>query len=275
MSSQSTITPPVVRRRLTAASLSSRKGGVPLVMLTAYTARMAELLDRHCDIILVGDSLAQVVYGLPSTTGVTLDMMIAHGTAAVRGSSRALVVVDMPFGSYEESPEKAFRSATRVMKETGAGGVKLEGGKAMAPTITYLRERGIPVMAHVGLTPQAINVLGGYGVRGREDLESASIVRDAIAVDEAGAFAIVVEAVVRSVAEDVIEAVRCPTIGIGASPGCDGQVLVTDDMLGMFDRTPRFVRRFDEVAIRIDGAIEAFAAAVRAREFPDCSTVYK
>lgn len=275
MSSQSTITPPARTRRLSAASLGSRKGGVPIVMLTAYTARMATLLDRHCDIILVGDSLAQVVYGLPSTTGVTLDIMIAHGAAAVRGSSLALVVVDMPFGSYEESPEQAFRSASRVLKETGAGAVKLEGGESMASTIAYLRTRGVPVMAHIGLTPQAINVLGGYGARGREDLESASILRDAVAVDKAGAFAIVVEAVVKRVADNIINAVSCPTIGIGASPDCDGQVLVTDDMLGMFDRTPRFVRRFEEAAVRIEGAIIAFADAVRTREFPDKSTLYE
>jgi 3-methyl-2-oxobutanoate hydroxymethyltransferase len=235
---------------------------------------MAELLDRHCDVLLVGDSLAQVIYGLHSTLPVTLDMMIAHGAAVVRGSARALVVVDMPFSSYEESVEQAFRSASRVMQETGAGAVKLEGGVRMAPTIEYLTSRGIPVMAHVGLTPQSVNTLGGYKARGRGNAEYSGIFDDAVAVDEAGAFSIVVEAVIEPLADSITDAVGCPTIGIGASGRCDGQVLVVDDMLGMFERNAKFVKRFDDLAGRIDSAAQAYAASVRSRQFPEPSHVY-
>lgn len=262
-------------RRITVPTIRNRKRGEPIVMLTAYTARMAELLDRHCDVLLVGDSLAQVIYGLPTTLPVTLDMMIAHGAAVVRGSRRALVVVDMPFGSYEESPEQAFRSATRVMQETGAGAIKLEGGETMAPTIAYLTKRGIPVMAHVGLTPQAVNVLGGYGVRGRGNADYSGIMDDAVAVDTAGAFAVVVEAVVEQLADSITETISCPTIGIGASSRCDGQVLVVDDMLGMFERNAKFVKRFDNLASRIETAAGAYAASVRGRQFPETQHLYK
>jgi 3-methyl-2-oxobutanoate hydroxymethyltransferase len=261
-------------RRLTAPAIRKRKQGEPIVMLTAYTARMAELLDRHCDVLLVGDSLAQVIYGLPTTLPVTLDMMIAHGAAVVRGSRRALVVVDMPFGSYEENPDQAFRSAARVMQETGAGAIKLEGGETMAPTIAYLTKRGIPVMAHVGLTPQAVNVLGGYAARGKGNAEYSDIMDDAIAVDTAGAFAVVVEAVIEPLADSITERVGCPTIGIGASSRCDGQVLVVDDMLGMFERNAKFVKRFDNLASRIDTAAETYAASVRGRQFPETSHLY-
>jgi 3-methyl-2-oxobutanoate hydroxymethyltransferase len=243
-------------------------------MLTAYTARMAELLDGHCDVLLVGDSLAQTIYGLPTTLPVTLDMMIAHGAAVVRGSSRALVVVDMPFGSYEKSPKQAFRSAARVIGETGAGAVKLEGGTRMAPTIEYLVSRGIPVMAHVGLTPQAVNTLGGYRARGRGNAEYSDILDDAAAADKAGAFAVVVEAVVESLADSITDLVSSPTIGIGASGRCDGQVLVTDDMLGMFDHNAKFVRRFDNFAQRIDAAANAYARSVKSREFPARAHLY-
>ena len=262
-------------RRLTAPAIRERKDGEPIVMLTAYTARMAELLDRHCDVLLVGDSLAQVIYGLPTTLPVTLDMMIAHGAAVVRGSKRALVVIDMPFGSYEESPEQAFRSAGRVMQETGAGAIKLEGGETMAPTIAYLTRRGIPVMAHVGLTPQAVNVLGGYAARGKGNAEYSSILDDAIAVEKAGAFSVVVEAVVEQLADSITERIGCPTIGIGASSRCDGQVLVVDDMLGMFERNAKFVKRFDDLATRIDTAAEAYAASVRGRQFPEPRHLYQ
>lgn len=262
-------------RRLTAPAIRERKRSEPIVMLTAYTARMAELLDPHCDVLLVGDSLAQVIYGLPTTLPVTLDMMIAHGAAVVRGSRKALVVVDMPFASYEESPELAFHSAARVLRETGAGAVKMEGGKAMAPTIAYLTERGIPVMAHVGLTPQAVNVLGGYGARGRGNEEYSNILDDAIAVADAGAFSVVVEAVVEPLARSITDAIDCPTIGIGASGHCDGQVLVAEDMLGMFDRTARFVKRFGDLAASIDGAAKAFAASVRERQFPEQQHTYQ
>src|SRR5438094_2716369 len=202
-------------------------------MLTAYTMRMAQLLDPHCDMLLVGDSLGQVIYGLPSTIPVTMEMMCAHGAAVVRGSWHALVGVDMPFGSYEASPAQAFDSASRIFKETGCAAVKLEGGEAMAPTVAFLSERGIPVIGHVGLTPQAVNALGGYGARGRSEAEEAKIVADARAVDRAGAFLIVVEGVVEDIVEQVTAAVSAPVIGIGASSGCDGQVLVTEDMLGL------------------------------------------
>ncbi|WP_454692888.1 3-methyl-2-oxobutanoate hydroxymethyltransferase [Achromobacter aegrifaciens] len=260
--------------RLSAPAFRARKRQEPLVMLTAYTARMAELLDPHCDALLVGDSLAQTIYGLPSTVPVTLDMMIAHGAAVVRGSRRALIVIDMPFGSYEESPEQAFRSAARILKETGAGAVKLEGGQSMASTVAYLSARGIPVMGHVGLTPQAVNILGGYGARGRGEAEYARIAADAAAVADAGAFSLVIEGVVEPLAASITEAVACPTIGIGASGRCDGQVLVVDDMLGMFDRTARFVKRYDDLAGRIQQAAQTYAGEVRARTFPESAHLY-
>jgi 3-methyl-2-oxobutanoate hydroxymethyltransferase len=244
-------------------------------MLTAYTMRMAQLLDPHCDMLLVGDSLGQVIYGLPSTIPVTMEMMCAHGAAVVRGSWHALVGVDMPFGSYEGSPEQAFASAARIMKETGCAAVKLEGGEAMAPTIHFLTHRGIPVIGHVGLTPQSVNVLGGYGARGREDAEAQKIVADAKAVADAGAFCIVVEGVVETIAADVAGAVAPPVIGFGASAQCDGQVLVTDDMLGMFERTPRFVKRYDDLAARIGEAARAYADEVRSRSFPTADQTYR
>ena len=243
-------------------------------MLTAYTVRMAQLLDPHCDMLLVGDSLGQVIYGLPSTIPVTLEMMAAHGAAVVRGSYHALVVIDMPFGSYEASPEKAFESASWLLKQTGAAAVKLEGGEAMAPTVRFLSERGIPVVGHVGLTPQAVNALGGYGARGRSEAEAAKIVADARAIADAGAFALVIEGVVEPIAIDITKAVGCPTIGIGASAQCDGQVLVAEDMLGLFERTPRFVKRFGDMAGRISAAVEDYAADVRARRFPGPEQTY-
>jgi 3-methyl-2-oxobutanoate hydroxymethyltransferase len=252
-------------RRLTVPAIRARKErGVtadPLVMLTAYTARQAQLLDAHCDLLLVGDSLGQVIYGLPSTIPVTLEMMANHGAAVVRGSYHAVVVIDMPFGSYEASPEQAFESAAFLLKATGAAAVKLEGGAAMAPTVAFLNQRGIPVMGHVGLTPQAVTVLGGYGARGRSDVEAEKIVSDAIALDQAGAFAIVIEGVVEPIAITATKAVACPTIGIGASAQCDGQVLVTEDMLGMFERVPRFVKRYEDIAGVIDRTVAAYAQA--------------
>ncbi|WP_413061792.1 3-methyl-2-oxobutanoate hydroxymethyltransferase [Sphingomonas carotinifaciens] len=265
---------PVPMKRMTVPAIVRRKGGEPLVMLTAYTARTAQLLDPHCDMLLVGDSLAQVIYGLPSTVPVTLEMMAAHGAAVVRGSYHALVVIDMPFGSYEAGPEQAFASAARLLKETGAAAVKLEGGEAMAPTVRFLIERGIPVMGHVGLTPQAVNVLGGYGARGRTPEEAAKIVADARAVAGAGAFAIVIEGVVEPIAVAITQTVACPTIGIGASAQCDGQVLVVDDMLGMFERTARFVKRYDDLGGRIAAAAEAYAGEVKARAFPGSEQLY-
>jgi 3-methyl-2-oxobutanoate hydroxymethyltransferase len=266
---------PAPMKRLTVPKLRAMKGGEPIVMLTAYTARMAQLLDPHCDTLLVGDSLGQVIYGLPSTVPVTLEMMCAHGAAVVRGSWHAVVAVDMPFGSYEASPEQAFASASRILKETGAAAVKLEGGEAMAETVAFLSARGIPVVGHVGLTPQAVNALGGYGARGRSAAEAAKIVADARAVSEAGAFLLVVEGVLEEIAAEVTRAVACPTIGIGASPSCDGQVLVTEDMLGLFERTPRFVKRYDDLAGRIEAAAAAFAGDVRSRAFPTEEQLYR
>jgi 3-methyl-2-oxobutanoate hydroxymethyltransferase len=264
------LTVPAIRRRK--AEIAS--GAAPLVMLTAYTVRTAQLLDPHCDMLLVGDSLGQVIYGLPSTLPVTLEMMAAHGAAVVRGSYHALVIVDMPFGSYERSPEQAFESAAWLLKQTGAAAVKMEGGAAMAPTVRFLTERGIPVIGHVGLTPQAVNTLGGYGARGRSEAEARKIVGDAQAIADAGAFALVIEGVVEPIAVAITEAVACPTIGIGASAACDGQVLVTEDMLGMFERTPRFVKKFEDMAGRISAAVEAYAADVRSRAFPGAEQTY-
>ncbi|MES2157252.1 MAG: 3-methyl-2-oxobutanoate hydroxymethyltransferase [Pseudomonadota bacterium] len=270
---------PAPMKRLTVPAIQRRKfegkTAEPLVMLTAYTARQAQLLDPHCDMLLVGDSLGQVIYGLPSTLAVTLDMMIAHGAAVVRGSYHSVVIVDMPFGSYEASPQQAFASASRIMAETGAAAVKLEGGQAMAETIAFLSQRGIPVMAHIGLTPQAVNALGGYGARGKSQEEHAKIMADATAVANAGAFAMVLEGVMEELAVALTDSVDVPVIGIGASAHCDGQVLVTEDMLGMFERVPRFVKRFDNIAQTIATAAERYAADVRTRAFPTEEQVYR
>ena len=266
---------PAPGKRVTAPAILARKGGEPIVSLTAYTMRMAQLLDPWCDFLLVGDSLGQVIYGLPSTIPVSLEMMCAHGAAVVRGSWHALVAVDMPFGSYEESPEQAFRSAARILKETGAAAVKLEGGEAMAETISFLVKRGIPVIGHVGLTPQAVNTLGGYRARGRDDAEADKVIADALAVAEAGAFCIVIEGVVEEIAAEATKAVACPTIGIGASAACDGQILVTEDMLGLFERTPRFVKRFGDLASQIATAAETYAQDVKSRAFPTEEQIYR
>jgi 3-methyl-2-oxobutanoate hydroxymethyltransferase len=270
---------PVPGKRMTAPSIRARKvegrTEQPIVMLTAYTMRMAQLLDPHCEMLLVGDSLGQVIYGLPSTIPVTLEMMCAHGAAVVRGSWHALVTVDMPFGSYEASPSQAFDNASRIMKETGCAAVKLEGGEAMAPTVEFLTHRGIPVIGHVGLTPQAVNVLGGYGARGREEREAEKILADAKAIDQAGAFCIVVEGVLEEIATEITRSVSAPVIGIGASAECDGQVLVIDDMLGMFERTPRFVKRYDDLAARIGEAARTYADEVRDRSFPTADQTYR
>ena len=270
---------PVPGKRMTVPALKARKvdgaTAEPIVMLTAYTMRMAQLLDPHCDLLLVGDSLGQVIYGLPSTVPVTLEMMCAHGAAVVRGSWHALVAVDLPFGSYEVSPEAAFAAAARVMKESGCAAVKLEGGEAMAPTVRFLCERGIPVIGHVGLTPQAVNTLGGYGARGRSEAEAEKIIADGRAVAEAGAFAVVAEGVLEGIADRLTEVLAVPVIGIGASARCDGQVLVTEDMLGLFERTPRFVKRYDDLATRIGDAVGSYAAEVRERRFPTPEQTYR
>lgn len=261
-------------RRPTAVDIRSRKGGLPLVVLTAYTTPIAKICDRHCDIVLVGDSVGMVLHGLPSTLQVTLEMMILHGQAVMRGARAAHVVVDMPFGSYEESPAQAFRNAARLMAETGAGAVKLEGGVHMAETIRFLVARGIPVMGHVGLTPQSINTLGGYKVQGRGN-DAGRIRADAEAVAAAGAYAVVLEKVPDALARAITKGVDVPTIGIGASADCDGQVLVIDDMLGLFtDFKAKFVKRFAELGAEAERAIEAYAEAVRARQFPEAEHVY-
>ncbi|MER9757970.1 3-methyl-2-oxobutanoate hydroxymethyltransferase [Mesorhizobium sp. M0166] len=259
------ITPPDIR---------SRKGGTPLVCLTAYTTPVARLVDPHCDVVLVGDSVGMVLHGLPSTLGVTLEMMITHGQAVRRGLEQALMVVDLPFGSFEESPEQAFRNAARVMAETGCAAVKLEGGETMAETIGFLAARGVPVMAHVGLTPQAINTIGGYRVQGRGG-DAERIRRDALAVSEAGAFAVVLEKVPEALARRITGEVATPTIGIGASAACDGQILVVDDMLGLFgDFRPKFVKRYAEMGEAATAAIAAYAREVKERQFPAAEHVF-
>ena len=250
------------------ADIRARKGGAPLVVLTAYTTPMARLVDPHCDVALVGDSVGMVLHGLPSTLGVSLEMMILHGRAVVRGLAKAMPVIDMPFGSYEEGPQHAFHNASRLMAETGAPAVKLEGGQHMAETIAFLAARGVPVMAHVGLTPQAVNTLGGYKVVGRDD-EAAKVMADALAVEAAGAFAVVLEKVPEGLAGKITARLGIPSIGIGAGVACDGQVLVIDDLLGLFtDFRPKFVKRYAELGHLASEAIAAYAADVRARRFP-------
>lgn len=271
---------PAPMKRLTVPSIQARKKqgeavADPVVMLTAYTARTAQLFDPVCDMLLVGDSLGQVIYGLPSTVPVTLDIMCAHGAAVVRGSYHSVVVVDMPFGSYEASHEQAFATASRILKETGAAAVKMEGGEAMASTVAFLTQRGIPVMGHVGLTPQAVNALGGYAARGKSKAEAKKIVADAKAIDDAGAFAMVVEGVLEPIAIEVTQKTSCPIIGIGASAQCDGQVLVAEDMLGLFDRIPRFVKRYEEMANIISKAAANYADEVRSRSFPTSDQTYQ
>jgi 3-methyl-2-oxobutanoate hydroxymethyltransferase len=269
MSVQSTI------RRKTAPDIRARKGGEPVVMLTSYHAHTAALVDRHCDVILVGDSLGNVMHGFETTVPVTLDMMILQGSAVMRGSRQALVVVDMPFGSYEASKEQAFQSAARILKETHCGAVKLEGGVRMAETIAFLVARGIPVMGHVGLTPQSINTLGSFRAQGREERSWERIEKDAYAVSDAGAFSVVIEAVAEPLARKITETVAIPTIGIGASAACDGQVLVLEDMLGLSPRAPKFVRRYGDLGGAIEAAIKAYARDVRSRAFPGPEHVYE
>ncbi|MGI9407305.1 MAG: 3-methyl-2-oxobutanoate hydroxymethyltransferase [Hyphomicrobiaceae bacterium] len=261
-------------RRITAPEIASRKGGEPVVSLTAYHAHTAALADEHVDFLLVGDSLGMVMHGYESTVPVPLDLMIMHGKAVVRGSTRALVVVDMPFGTYEESPSVAFRNAARVMKDTDCGAVKLEGGARMAETIDYLVQRGIPVMAHIGLTPQSINVIGGFKTQGRTKDQWASIEKDAKAVADAGAFSVVLEAMAEPLAARITKAIPIPTIGIGASVECDGQILVMEDMLGLSPRVPKFVKEFGNVGKAIENAIKAYSREVRARTFPEPEHTY-
>jgi len=254
--------------RMTIPKIRARKGGAKIVALTAYTAPVAAILDEHADLLLVGDSVGMVVHGLPDTVGVTLDMMILHGQAVMRGSTRALVVVDLPFGSYEGDPATAYRSAVRVMQETGCQAVKVEACAGIEATIGFLTGRGIPVIGHVGLRPQAVNVDGGFRSKGHTAADRQRVLEEAQATDRAGAFAIVVEGVVASLADEITGAVGAPTIGIGASGRCDGQILVTDDMLGLFERTPKFVRRYGEMRGLISEAVARYAADVRSGSFP-------
>jgi 3-methyl-2-oxobutanoate hydroxymethyltransferase len=261
-------------KRVTAPEIRARKNGEPIVMLTSYHAHTAGMVDRFCDVILVGDSLGNVMHGFETTVPVTLDMMILQGRAVMRGSRHALVVVDMPFGSYEASKEQAFHSAARILKETHCGAVKLEGGKRMAETIAFLVERGIPVMGHIGLTPQSINTLGTFRAQGRDEANWAPIEEDARAVADAGAFSFVIEAVAEPLAAKITKSVDVPTIGIGASAACDGQVLVLEDMLGLSPWTPKFVKRYGDLGPAIQAAIEAYATDVRSRAFPGPEHVY-
>lgn len=266
---------PVRNKRLTTRAIAAMKGERPIVSLTAYTTPVARLLDPHCDLFLVGDSVGMVLYGMDSTLAVTLDMMIAHGQAVMRGTQNACVIVDMPFGTYQESKEQAFRNAARIMAGTGCDGVKLEGGEEMAETVAFLVRCGVPVFGHVGLMPQQVNTVGGFRSLGRDDAEAERIRRDATAIAEAGAFALVIEGTVEPLAREITAELDIPTIGIGASPACDGQILVSDDMLGLFqDFTPRFVRRFAELAPQVSEAARAYAEAVRARQFPGPEHVF-
>ncbi|SEN88556.1 3-methyl-2-oxobutanoate hydroxymethyltransferase [Palleronia pelagia] len=262
-------------RRITAPQIAARKGGEPIVSLTSYHAHTAAIVDKHADFILVGDSLGMVMHGMETTVGVPMDLMIMHGRAVVRGTQRALIVVDMPFGSYEESPNVAFRNAATIMKETQCGAVKLEGGARMAETIHFLTQRGIPVMAHIGLTPQSSHTLGGFKTQGRDEDSWPLHIQDAKAVAEAGAFALVVEGVVEPLADQITQAVDIPTIGIGASKNCDGQILVLEDMLGLGDRPPKFVKVYGNLGAEIERAVSAYAGEVRDRSFPTDDQVYK
>ena len=264
----------VQTKRVTVPEIRAHKNAKPVVCLTCYHAHTARLLDEHVDLMLVGDSLGMVMHGLETTLGVTLDMMILHGKAVMRGSRHALIVVDLPFGSYEESPQVAFRNAARVIQETGCSAVKLEGGTRMAETIHYLSQRGIPVMGHIGLTPQMIQVMGGFKTQGRTEAEWPAIEADAKAVAEAGAFAVVLEGMAEPLAAKITKDVAIPTIGIGASPACDGQILVMEDMLGLNPNPPKFVRQYASLAVEIEAAIKSYAADVRARRFPGDENVY-
>ncbi|RIY02037.1 3-methyl-2-oxobutanoate hydroxymethyltransferase [Aureimonas flava] len=265
----------IAQKRLSVPDIRARKGGRPIVALTAYNALTARFVDRHADIVLVGDSVAMVEHGLPSTLGATMEMMILHGRAVAKSTQRALVVVDMPFGSYEGSPKDAFRNASRLLAETGCSAVKLEGGQPMAETVAFLATRGVPVLAHVGLTPQAVMTLGGFRTQGRDRSDWGRLQEDARSVAEAGAFGVVLEGVVEPLAAEITGQIAVPTIGIGASAQCDGQILVLEDMLGFNDRVPRFVQRFGDLGKDMDAAISAYAEAVADRRFPGEANVYQ
>ncbi len=267
-------------RRITVRDIAARKvpgtgTAEPIVCITAYTTPMARFMDKQVDLMLVGDSLGMVVYGMETTLGVTLEMMINHGKAVMRGANQACVIVDMPFGTYQASPAEAFKACARVMAETGCAGIKLEGGAEMAETVRFLTSRGIPVMGHVGLTPQSVHQLGGYRARGRTNVEADAIVTDAKAIAEAGAFSVVIEGTLESVAAAITQAVDIPTIGIGASPSCDGQIIVAEDILGLFGTfTPKFVKRYADLGEDVTKAVARYAADVRARRFPGPDQVF-
>jgi 3-methyl-2-oxobutanoate hydroxymethyltransferase len=261
-------------KRVTAPDIAKRKGGAPIVALTAYHAHTARIIDPYVDMLLVGDSLGMVMHGYETTVPVPLELMIMHAQAVVRGSSRSLVVVDMPFGTYEESPSEAFRNAARVMKETGCGAIKIEGGAHMAETIRYLSDRGIPVMSHIGMTPQAVNTIGSFKPRGRFRSEWAAFEEDARAVAEAGAFAVVLEALAELLAARITKQISIPTIGIGASAECDGQILVLEDMLGLSPRVPKFVKEYAQIGEAIETAVKGYANEVRNRVFPSDAYTY-
>ncbi|WP_323035402.1 3-methyl-2-oxobutanoate hydroxymethyltransferase [Pararhodobacter sp.] len=275
MSTQTSVQPGTPIRRITVPQLRARKGGEPIVSLTSYHSHTAAIVDKYADFILVGDSLGMVMHGMESTVGVTLDMMITHGKAVVRGTKRALIVVDMPFGTYEESPSVAFRNAAKVMTATMCQAVKLEGGARMADTIRFLVDRGIPVMAHIGLTPQSTNVMGGFKTQGRDEATWQHHINDAIAVAEAGAFAVVVEGVVEPLANKITQAIDIPTIGIGASADCDGQILVLEDMLGLNPKPPKFVKVYGEFGGMMERAVSKYAAEVKSRAFPSDDETYR
>lgn len=261
--------------RISPREIAARKGGEPIVCITAYTAPMAGFMDPHVDLLLVGDTMGMVVYGMSSTLGVTLDMSIAHGQAVMRGSQRACVIVDMPFGTYQASPADAFKNCARVMAETGCAGIKLEGGVELASTVEFLVQRGIPVLAHVGLKPQSVNVVGGFRVQGRSKDEAKAVLADAKSMADAGAFAIVVEGTVESLARKITETVAPPTIGIGASPACDGQIIVAEDILGLYSAfTPKFVKRYAELGAEVSKAVASYASDVRARRYPGPEHLY-
>ena len=262
-------------RRNTVPQIANRKGGEPIVSLTSYHAHTAAIVDKYADFILVGDSLGMVMHGMDSTVGVPLDLMIMHGKAVVRGTQKALIVVDMPFGTYEESPNVAFRNAAKIMKETSCGAIKLEGGARMAETVKFLTERGIPVMAHIGLTPQSSHVMGGFKTQGRDEDTWAAHITDAQAVTDAGAFAVVLEGMVEPLASKITKEIAIPTIGIGASADCDGQILVLEDMLGMNPWTPKFVKVYGQLGPMIEDSVKRYAAEVKDRSFPSEDEVYR
>ena len=266
---------PTIIRRTTVPQIAARKGGEPIVSLTSYHAHTAAIVDKYADFILVGDSLGMVMHGMDSTLGVSIDMMLVHGRAVVRGTQKALIVVDMPFGTYEESPNVAFRNAARIMKETGCGAVKIEGGKRMAETVHFLVERGIPVMAHTGLTPQSSHVMGGFKTQGRDKDSWESHIEDAKAVSDAGAFAVVLEGMVEPLAVKITNSVPIPTIGIGASATCDGQILVLEDMLGLNKKVPKFVKVYGDLGPAIEDSVRRYAEDVRSRNFPTEDEVYR